>query len=416
MADPRPTAVICGDLNLLRCFAGTGVPTLVLATSPDDPVLRSRYCRRREVIRSPASDAAGAIEDLCRLGRELQRAGDRPVLFYETDSMLLAISRHRDALAPYYRFLMPPQELVEQLVDKVAFSGLCRRLGFPLPKSLSPAELPRPEDVPAHLAFPVVLKPNVHIGWFGSSVVQERGGAPAKMLRADSLAEFLDLYPKVRRFTSDFVIQEYIPGGDDNIYSFHAYFDERGEPLGHHVGRKIRTYPKDSGLSTYLEIVKEPAVEALGLDLLRRLGFVGPIKIDFKRDAARGRYFILEFNPRFTLWNYLAARSGLNFPLIVYQDLTGQRPAPATCRPGLRWLAFDNDLRAFLKCYRPAGDLTLARWLGSLASRKVYDVFAWDDPYPFLVSTYQYTQHLARRFRRSAAPGAQPAAPRMDPQ
>lgn len=395
MGNHSATAIVCGDLNLLRCFAGSGVPLMVLSSQQGDPILYSRYCQQHRIIGSPATEPERAIDDLCRIG---QTFTERPVLFYETDSMLLALSRYRDRLAPWFRFLLPPAELVEQLVDKIAFSALGQKHGFLLPKSITPRDLARPEDLGDHLTLPVVLKPGRHIGWFGASVIQENGGAPAKMLRADTMAEFLDLYPKVRSFTEDFLIQEYIPGGDDSIYSFHAYYDEHSRPLAYHAGRKIRTYPKDSGLSTYLELCKEPAVIDLGLALLKAINFVGPIKIDFKKDARRGKYYILEFNPRYTLWNYLGARSGINLPLIAYAHLTGHPPPPQTeYRTGLKWLAFENDLRAFLKCYRPAGDLTLSSYLLSLASRKVHDVFAWDDPVPFLVHSYQYSRHLLQR-------------------
>ena len=62
MSNP-PVAVLWGDLNMLRCFSNTSVPTLVLSNSPEEPVLRSRHCRTARVITSPKNDPDRALSD-----------------------------------------------------------------------------------------------------------------------------------------------------------------------------------------------------------------------------------------------------------------------------------------------------------------------------------------------------------------
>ena len=48
-----------------------------------------------------------------------------------------------------------------------------------------------------------------------------------------------------------------------------------------------------------------------------------------------------------------------------------------------RWLNFYDDLRAFLE-QRKRGELSLARWLASIADPTiVHEVFALTDPKPF---------------------------------
>ena len=95
---------------------------------------------------------------------------------------------------------------------------------------------------------------------------------------------------------------------------------------------------------------------------------------------------LLEVNARFNLWNRLGAVSGVNLPLIAYRDLTGGAVEPATeYQTRTRWLSFGDDARAFVRDYAPAGDLTTLDWLRSYRGSLVYDVFAWDDPQPFLM-------------------------------
>jgi D-aspartate ligase len=393
-------AVLLGSIPMLRCFAGTGIRTVLARPDPRDPGFWSRHCRERRAIVDPKDDAMGTIRDLVALGADL---GVRAPLYYGDDAMLLALSRGRSALEPYFRFLMPPAEMIEALVDKAQFSDLARERSIPVPRALYSSSVRGPADVLAELRLPVVLKPTVHIGWRTSSAVMKKGGRPRKMVRADTPAELNELYALLQESGFPFLVQEYIPGGDDEIYSFHTYFDENHQSLGHYVGRKIRTYPRDAGVSTYLELVHEPAVVELGTRVLESLDFVGIVKIDFKRDPRTGKFYVLELNPRFNLWNHLGAACGVNLMLLAHDYLNGVRhPVASEYRTGVRWLSLENDVLAFLREYAPAGDLSWRGYVGSLRGPKVYDEFAWDDPLPSLVSLATLSHVVAAKLWRRA--------------
>lgn len=400
MSNDAVTAVLCGDLNMLRCFVGSAIPTVVVSSREDDVTFHSRYCRAKRVIAEPRSNPEKAVAGLLELGRTFN---ERPALFYGDDAMLLLVSRHREMLEKHYRFLMPNRDLVEDIVDKTRFADLAERAGLPTPRTVRSTQMGSPEEVEQHLSLPVILKPNFHLGWFRSKAIIDQGGKPQKVFRANDLAELKHLYGKIQEFTHDFIIQEYIAGGDDCIFSFHTYLDQSSTPLAYYVGRKIRTYPKDSGVSTYLKLVKQPEVVEAGLDILKRLNLVGPVKIDFKKDASRNRLYLLELNARFNLWNYLGAISGINLPVIAYADLLGrQRAQPKDYNTSYRWLSFGNDFRAFLRDYHPDGDLSWGRWLLSFKARKIYDIFAWSDPYPFAASILDYFKALFTRWAKGA--------------
>ncbi|MGO8995108.1 MAG: hypothetical protein ACLQVI_17475 [Polyangiaceae bacterium] len=380
---------------MLRSFAGTGVRTIVALPDANDPAFWSRHCRERRVIADPKKKPEETVRDLVALGRDL---AVRAPLYYGDDAMLLAVSRGREELAPFFRFLMPSREVIEALVDKSKFSALARERSIPVPRTLSSSDLAGPKDVLAALRLPVVLKPTIHIGWMTSSAVMKQGGKPRKMVRADTPAQLDELFASVRASGFRFLVQEYVPGGDDEIYSFHAYLDEKHEALGYYVGRKIRTYPRDAGVSTYLELVREPKVVELGMQVLRSLDFVGVVKIDFKRDPRTGSFYVLELNPRFNLWNHLGAACGVNLMRIAHDYLEGSRgPLECTYRTGVRWLSLDNDFRAFVRDYGPDGDLSWLQWVSSLRGPKVYDEFAWDDPLPSVVSTVRFSQAVVSK-------------------
>jgi predicted ATP-grasp superfamily ATP-dependent carboligase len=124
----------------------------------------------------------------------------------------------------------------------------------------------------------------------------------------------------------------------------------------------------------------------------------GVFKIDLKRDALTGAFRVLEVNARFNLWHHIGARNGVNLPRVAYDYLVhGTRPA-ASPRYGtaIRWICVPLDVKAYREL-SSRGRLSAARWLGSLASRKVYDLFSWTDPAPAL---RELRNRLASRLQR----------------
>lgn len=391
-------AVVCGDLNLLRCFNGLPIETLVVASDPREVTLRSRRCKASALISKP-SEPDRALADLLEIGRCFS---ERPVLYYGTDAMLLIISKNRAALSQYFRFRMPEHDLVETLVSKQRFAKLASEACLPVPETLSSDQVSRAEDVLARLGLPCLFKPSVHVGWFQARAAH--GLSPHKALLVTTRAELEGALAELSKHCDSFVVQRYVPGGEDCIYSYHAYLSARSEPLGEFAGRKLRTYPKQAGVSTYLELVRCPDLIDVGRALCSRLGLSGPVKLDFKRAPDTGKFYLLEINARFTLWNYLGAVSGVNLPAVAYADLTGARPAPQRhYDTSVRWLSFGNDLRAFLRDYRRDGSLDTWDWLNSYRARKVYDIFEWRDPVPFLANALQFSGALSRRLLRAPA-------------
>jgi predicted ATP-grasp superfamily ATP-dependent carboligase len=143
---------------------------------------------------------------------------------------------------------------------------------------------------------------------------------------------------------------------------------------------------------------------------VRRLGLTGVAKLDFKR-ASNGELFLLEVNPRFTLWHHPAALAGLNIPAIVFADLTdGQRPPATGARPGVRWCDLWEDAAAA----RAVGSLG-PRWVLSALSCEAKSGFSWDDPMPFVrgVAVPRLRARARRRLSRHLGIGRPtPAASR----
>lgn len=382
--------VLLGGLNIVRALGLAGIPVIVASAARRLPSMASRYCSG-VIELPPLSDRDAAVETLIRAA---QRLGAHPPLFYDNDDRLALVQDYRAALAPHFGLLLNEPAVAEALLEKSRFQALAERHGLPVPRRLDWQALA------AHHG-PVLAKPKTRTGWDHSSVRRQLFGGAGKArifasgreARADALAAQL---------ASQLSFQEYVPGGDDAIWSFHGFAAPGGEVLEWFVGRKIRTWPALTGDSSYLTLARDERLVALGKDLARRLGLAGVFKMDFKRSANTGRYYLLEINTRFNLWHYLGACSGVNLPKVAYEYLLhGKQPVHTEAKPDVRWLCLHYDWRAY-KEQRAHGELSLAGWLRSLAhSPMVYDLFSWRDPMPFVRHwTTRIRAAFARRMHR----------------
>jgi len=363
----RPLACVMGDMEMVRPLGLAGIPCAAVAP-PGDPACYSRFTK------VSLDSFRGAEEDGLLVERLVSFANDQapsPVLFYETDRDSLLISRNRDRLAGPFRFVIPEATLVEQLLDKARFQQLADRLSLPVPSSLHllPASSPVPD-----LDYPVILKPLIRQFDLWSPIAGN-----AKALRIDSHDELTSLWPRFASAGFELVAQEFIPGPESLVESYHVYVDDAGQTAAEFTGRKVRTYPIEYGHSTALVTTESADVLAIGREVTAALGLRGVAKLDFKR-APNGPLRLLEVNPRFSLWHHLGALAGVNIPAVVYADLAGL-PRPEACRakPGVKWSRPWLDLLSTRASRVPA-----RQWLRWTLGSEAKSLVSLDDPMPLL--------------------------------
>jgi len=384
-ADGNSCACVLGDIDLLRPLALADITCVVVARQ-DDPHRYSRYASATLDWVDHWTQQGALVERLMRFAASQPAP---PVLFYQSTGDLLTVSRHRERLGEAFRFVIAPAQLVEDVTDKSRFQGLAERLGLPVPptRHLRPRSDPGGWDV--DVRFPVVLKPVIRQYERWSTVESD-----AKALRVDSKEALRELWPRLATVDVEVLAQELIAGPESRIESYHPYVDESGRFVAEFTGRKIRTRPAEFGYSTAVTVTDAQDVVAVGREVVRRLGLVGVAKLDFKR-AQNGELFLLEVNPRFTLWHHPAALAGLNVPAIVFADLTdGQRPPATGARPGVRWCDLWEDAAAS----RAVGSFG-PRWMLSALSCEAKSGLSWDDPMPFVRGVVM--PRLQARARRS---------------
>jgi D-aspartate ligase len=394
----RNKALVLGRIGLVRCLGREGIPVTLVRESGRVFERWSRYSREFILLPNLTADEEAAVQTLLQYGR---RQNEKPVVFLSAELDVLAFSRHRDRLSEFFHITLPSHELLVELIDKARFARLAEAKSLPVPRTLVPQSREEFFEAAEEIGYPCVVKPVSQRLWHATEIIAGIGLRKALLVKdADELDRVLGLLPPVN---GNEMLQEYVAGTDDFHYSFHTYINSEGTVRGSMLGQKLRTFPIHFGQGCYTKFVDEPAVKEMCLDVLKKINYSGVATVNVKRHGQTGKDYILEINPRHSLWGVLDSMCGVNLPLLQYCDALGldiadQRP---TGRPH-RWLCFGADFKAMLK-YRKAGQLTLWQWLTSYFRERgkiEYHVFAPDDPLPVVVSAWN---DIVRFFTRGVS-------------
>jgi len=376
--------------SLLRTLGMAGIPAIAASTYADDPAFVSRYCSGRFILPRRAETSAVTAALLDAGDQLVTLLGRRVPLMYAEDYFLELVCAHPDRFREKFLLVLNDPEVSAGLLKKDHFEVFARKLDLPLPRSLVWGELCNFEGV-------VLAKPCSKFNWYHSPLRAQlfRGNAKALIFENGRAAAS---QPLVESFHDQLTFQEYIPGGDRQIWSFHGFSDEEGMVIASFVGRKLRTSPPLLGESSFTELVHDEELVDFGRRLAERVPLKGPFKMDFKTDTQSGKHFLLEVNARFSIWQCLGAANGINLMQVAYEYLmTGKRPLEQRYRTGTRWISLPLDFRAYREL-AARRELSFAGWLSSIISaRTVHHHFAWNDPAPFVRTCVSW---LARKSHR----------------
>jgi predicted ATP-grasp superfamily ATP-dependent carboligase len=315
-------------------------------------------------------------------------------LFYSNDDYLQLVSAFRARLEGRFRLMLNDEASTRAMLDKARFAEFAARRGLPVPASLVWEGKGR--NSLAARGGPVLVKPASKVATKeipGLASLFEGGKA---LVRPTGPAVRNDA--AIARVRGHLVFHEYVPGQDEDLWCFDGVADETGRVLAAHTGRKLRCAPPLTGDSSYIELAHDGDLAALGREVAAAVPLKGIFNMDFKRDPQTGRFYLLEINARCNMWLYMGARNGLNLARVFYDYLVaGRRPAATAFRTRYRWIDFALDRNAY-RAMAAEGRINRAKWLRSLCAPKVYALFAWHDPGPFL-------EMLAGRLRRRLGVG-----------
>ena len=374
-----PAAVVVevawvNGLAAIRSLGRHGVRVMAVDHRPYALGFKSRYATRVPAP-DPAADEDGFIRAVLGLGARL----DAPAPLFPThDEHLNALARHESDLAGSFVLSSPGWEALQRIQLKRHQIDQAVACGVPVPETRHPGSAAEAAAAGRELGYPVFVKPSDPLEF--KRVYRRQG------FRCDSPADLEGAYAAMEGHQP--MVQEFIPGGDDGLYTLGSYLSRDLRPLGLFCGRKLRQTGEHMGTCRVGESVWVDAVVDDGLRLLRQLGCYGVSQVEFKLDPRDGVHKLIEVNPRLWQWHGLSGACGVDITHIAYLDLCGLDPPPTRMtREGRRW------------------SITFMSGSRSEFQRPPYTdgVFALDDPRPALA-------HVGRLVRR---PPSRPATGRM---
>ena len=371
-----------GALNLARSMGASGAPIFLVSEGPGNLAATSRHIHHTHILPDYSRDSASLLEYIGTIARD---TGARPVVVPTSDSDLWTLMRAWDAFAAVCDMLSPPPEIGTAIADKSRFSVLAEMQGLPVPRTFLPSPELSAEQIAQCATFPVIVKPSVR--WDAERVEGLNGST--KAVRVDDAPALIDLLRRVDAAGYPCVVQEFIPGADDQHLDLQIFLSQDGKCVATFTSRKRRLWPIHNGAGCYVESVDMPDIAEIGVRALRALGLRGIANVDFKRDERTGKAYILEINPRLAHWNIFAAACGVNLPLLAYREACGEPfDAPAAQVSNRYFLELSRDFSAFRQ-YRSEGTMTAWEYLRSLCRpwATTYQNWRLTDPAPFLVST-----------------------------
>lgn len=394
---PKAVVLSCrggsqGDLSVVRTLGREGVPVTVLSEYKESLALASRYCSEPIYLEGFTCDYKRTLNFLIDYANKQDK---KPILFPTADPDLIFLSSQRDELEKYYHLYISRREIIENFMDKQKFYHFANKYNYPTPNTFIPNNLNDIVAISEKMQYPAIVKPALPLSWTDKRI-QEIVDSK-KAVTVGSRAELIDIYKKLSPYTNDALVQEYIHGGDDDLYSLHIYMNKESEPLGYFTGRKIRTYPTYAGIGCFVKSIYVEDIIKKGVEMLQKVNYSGLALLQFKRDSRSGEFKLIEINPRASSWNLLAYECGINLPFLAYADTVGiDMIRPGKQREGISYLFLKNDIKAYLD-YRKHGEWTLLSWLNSLRGKKVYQIYASDDLNPFFVDL---SRDMKRVFRK----------------
>lgn len=250
--------------------------------------------------------------------KKLNEQYDYIVLFPTDDLQLENLHSIYEQIKNFCYVPFNPENILKCL-DKSYQYEVCDRIGIPYPKTINVKELSDLDNV-GGLNFPLLVKPSTRkdltIDVFRTLYIESLNDYE---LERKKISDYLDQ-------GIEFVLSEFIPGDDTNIYAYTCFRSNDGEVLNDWIGKKLTQYPDNYGVFCSSSNEAPEIVGVQGKKLVEALNVYGISEPEFKYDSRDGKYKLMEVNLRSMMWHRTGNISGVylqktQFNYAVKEDL-----------------------------------------------------------------------------------------------
>jgi carbamoyl-phosphate synthase large subunit len=283
-----------GERERLIGFAYDALDSGIYAADVVDDVFMLPY---------PSSNPDSFLERICEIHQRVGLSVIIPTLDAELPAFI--------ALEPQLTQLgiatvIPTGEQLE-LRTKANLQRLARQIGFRTPATLLVGDAEELRRVHSQLTFPLFVKGP----YYGAKLVTNL---------EEALTAF---HATAAEWGFPIILQACVGGSEREERNVVALGDGRGGLLGAVAMKKLAVTDKGKGWAGIT--IRHPELIALAERFVKATSWRGPFELEVVL-APDGTHYVIEINPRFPAWIYLAAAAGINLPHRAVALATGAEP------------------------------------------------------------------------------------------
>lgn len=392
MIDNDITCIVLGGstnaLGQIRAIHKLGYKCInIVEKGTHDWSSRSRLC---EGIISP-HPYNNKKDALKILNSVISREKNKPFIFFASDDWMDLIGENEEEFRNKTLIPQSPWDKLSKLYNKKYLYRIAEENGIPYPKTKEFDSLKEISDACLDIMPPYIVKPQETIS---QNLLNEKGihsyHRTQKFESKDNLHQWIKLLLD-NEIDMPVLIQEFIPGTAETLYTLTSYSNKKGKMLAGSVGHKLRQFPPEAGRITAGVLENNREVYEIGQKFLSVVDYHGLANTEFKYDSRDGKYKLMEINTRLGAWNYSTLYSGLNLIDVAIKDTLGipyKGPTYSIKNDGAIWYNIIYDLPSAIYMNKKIDNgkfkLSFREWKKSLRKNSFEAVWSWEDPMPFM--------------------------------
>ena len=241
--------------------------------------------------------------------REIRKSHQIDLLLPTLDSEIVPYIRLQSRLEEMGIHTYLPTLNNFNLREKKSLERFADEHRIPVPRSKVVSSVQDVQDFLKTVPLPVMMK-----------------GAYYEAYKASSYDECVIRFNQIReKWGLPLIVQEFVPGQEYNVV---AVGDGSGGVIGLVPSRKLVVTDKGKGFSG---VTLGPGkITEFARGIIKALEWRGPLELEIMHDPRKDCYYLLEINPRFPAWCYLATGAGQNLPQAVVELAMEETVEPMT--------------------------------------------------------------------------------------
>ncbi len=345
-----------------------------------------------EVVEPELENDEIFVKTLLDFAKRYEGSGKKLLLVPCGDNYIKYLVRNQDKLRGTYEFECISEELLMQLSIKESFYEVCTKHGFLFPKTTT-CTYETYEGFDPGMEYPLIVKPSNSVAYWNCSFPHKK-----KVFIAQDEAEFRLILKSIygSSYKDTLIIQEYIPGADDNMRVMNCYSGRDKKVKMISLGHAILEEHTPFGIGSYAAIITGAQDEELMNQIknfLEDIGYIGYSNFDIKLDPRDGKYKLFEMNLRQGRSSFFVTAAGCNLAKYLVEDVLEKKDMELTiCSNKVLWklipsrIIFDyvesEDIKAQARqlikegkvsgSYYFKGDRSIKRYLRYVKNQIIY--------------------------------------------